>query len=424
MSLIAAAVLVLSTFAANVKTDRTWYLAGEAMRVSVSADDARIAYAELCDTKGLAAGIVISLKEGKATDGRVSGNEGEGVIELPADLHSGYYVLSVYTRADSQVSHRLIAVVNPLRKSKDDDIEWVRINHPDSLSYPHEKGQMEQAWSETKEAEERETDGHIIKARVRNVFDGHTFSGSQIRPSIGIVGKQIHYFEGKMVNDSMAVFLTFGVHGRQPLVLSATSSSGVSLPIEMVSPFAALLPKKLPRLVFHYLRSEVEARSLDMQRHQLAIAPVGDAAEGTEKQAVGVPLDYDDTVFGTKPDLAYNLDEYRQFRTIREVLLEYVLCVEKRKVDGVQKLVVRLEPDHYNNILSSLVLIDGMPVYDTEQLLNYDARRLHYINIYGGQYTFGHDIYNGILSFVTRSGLLTNYPTGRNTQYLVYDFPE
>ena len=418
MSLIAAAVLVLSTFAANVKTDRTWYLAGEAMRVSVSADDARIAYAELCDTKGLAAGIVISLKEGKATDGRVSGNEGEGVIELPADLHSGYYVLSVYTRADSQVSHRLIAVVNPLRKSKDDDIEWVRINHPDSLSYPHEQGQLEQAWSETKEAEERETDGHIIKARVRNVFDGHTFSGSQIRPSIGIVGKQIHYFEGKMVNDSMAVFLTFGVHGRQPLVLSATSSSGVSLPIEMVSPFAALLPKRLPHLIFHYQRSEVEARSLDMQRYQTAVAPADDTAGS------GAPSVYDDTVFGTKPDLSYNLDEYRQFLTVREVLVEYVNCIEKKRVNDEQKLFVRIEQEQYNSILPSLVLIDGMPVYDTEQLLNYDARRVHYINIYGGQYTFGHGIYEGILSFVTRSGRLTNYPTDRNAQYLVYEFPE
>ena len=70
-----------------------------------------------------------------------------------------------------------------------------------------------------------------------------------------------------------------------------------------------------------------------------------------------------------------------------------------------------------------MVLIDGMPVIDTERLLKYDARRIHYINIYGGQYTFGNGIYNGILSFITRSGRLTNYPTEPNVQYLVYDFP-
>ena len=65
--------------AASIETDRDWYLAGEAMQVSVTADDALIAYAELCDTKGLAAGIMVSLKDGK----------GMGTIELPSNLHSG-----------------------------------------------------------------------------------------------------------------------------------------------------------------------------------------------------------------------------------------------------------------------------------------------------------------------------------------------
>ena len=125
LSLTAVMVLTLSASAATFETDRTWYLAGERMTVSVTADDAMIAYAELCDTHGLAAGVVVGLEEG----------EGEGVIELPSDLHSGYYVLSVYTRGDAHVSQRLIAVVNPLHKSEDDDIEWVKITYPDSLSY-------------------------------------------------------------------------------------------------------------------------------------------------------------------------------------------------------------------------------------------------------------------------------------------------
>ena len=229
-----------------------------------------------------------------------------------------------------------------------------------------------------------------------------------------------------MVNDSIAVFYTFGIHGKQPLVLSAMSSSGVSLPIEMISPFAILLPKELPHLVFHYKRSEVESRSLDMQRHQIAIAPakrelqLGDDADDTAEEVV--PLDYDEVVHGTKPDLTYNLDEYRQFLTIREVLLEYVSCVKSTKVNGVPRLIVRREQEVYNSSLPTLVLIDGMPVNDTERLLNYDARRIHYINIYADQYIFGNGLYNGILSFVTRSGRLTNYPIERNMQYLVYDF--
>jgi hypothetical protein len=412
-------VLTLSTFAASIETDRTWYLAGETMKVSVTADDALIAYAELCDTHGLATGVAISLK----------GNKGEGVLELPSSLHSGYYVLSVYTRHDAKVSHQLVAVVNPLHKSQGDDIEWVSITHPDSLSYAEAGENYSPAdLISRKNVDVRETEGHIIKARVKNTYDDYTFDGSMIRPSLSIVGKQIHYFEGKMVNDTMAVFYTYGIHGKQPLVLSAASSTGVSLPIEMISPFATLLPKRLPHLVFHYKRSEVEARSLDMQRHQIAIAPakrelkLGDYADDTAEE--GVPLDYDDTAFGTKPDLTYNLDEYRQFLTIKEVLLEYVNCVSNKKFDGVPQLVVRSEQTPYVSSWPAMVLIDGMPAINIERLLNYDARRIHHINIYGGQYTFGTGVYNGILSFITRSGRLTNYPTEPNTQYLVYEFPE
>ena len=420
-SLIAAMMLGLNTFAASVETDRSWYLAGEAMRVSITTDDAMIAYAELCDTYSLAAGTVVSLNDGKGT----------GIIELPSDLHSGYYVLSVYTRHNAQVSHQLVAVVNALHKSEDDDIEWVGIAHSDSLSYSSiGRGSAFSAADlvDVKPVEVRETEGHIIKARVKNVFDGQTFLSSQIRPSLSIVGKQIHYFEGKMVNDSLAVFYTYGLHGKQPLVLSAASSTGLSLPIEMISPFANLLPKRLPHLVFHYKRSEVEERSLDMQRHQIAIAPakrelqLGDYADDTAED--GVPLDYDDSLYGTKPDPTYNLDEYRQFLTIREVMLEYVNCVRKTKINGVSQLVVRRPQDPYVSIWPAMVLIDGMPVIDVERLLDYDARRIHYINVYGGQFTFGNGVYNGILSFVTRSGRLTNYPIEPKMQYLVYEFPQ
>ena len=420
LSLTAAMVLSLSTYAANIETDRTWYLAGEAMKVSVTADDAMIAYAELCDTYGLAAGVVVSLKEGVGT----------GIIELPSSLHSGYYVLSVYTRHDANVSHQLVAIVNPLHKSVDDDIEWVKLTAPDGSSYPSmgEGGRFSTAdLISKKDVDVRETEGQIIKARIKNGSDGNAISVSQICPSLSIIGKQIHYFEGKMVNDSMAVFYTYGIHGKQPLVLSALSSTGASLPIEMISPFATLLPKRLPHLLFHYKRSEVEARSLDMQRHQMAIAPakrelqLGDYADDTAEEVV--PLDYDETVSGTRPDLTYNLDEYRQFLTIREVLIEYVSCVKNTRINGVPRLIVRREQEVYNSSLQTLVLIDGMPVNDTERLLNYDARRIHYINIYAGQFTFGNGIYNGILSFVTRSGRLTNYPIEPNAQYLVYEFP-
>ena len=405
-------VLTLSTYATSIETDRQWYLAGEAMNVSITTDDALIAYAELCDTNSLLAAATTHLNKGK----------GSTTIELPPNLHSGYYVLSVYTRDNANVTNKLVAIINPLRKNKDDDIEWVQ----DDSCWVTGVGESDLINNKTIDV--RETEGHIIKARVWNIYGANTFKDNQIIPSLSIIGKQIHYFEGKMINDTTAVFYTNGIHGKQPLVLSAISSTGATLPIEMINPFEALLPRNLPHLVFHYKRNEVESRSMDMQRHQIAITPtkrelqLGDHTDDTAEDVV--PLDYDETVFGIKPDLSYNLDEYRQFLTIREVLLEYVVYVSNKTINGVSKLIVRKEDAAYDTSSPTLVLIDGMPVIDTERLLNYDARRIHHINIYSGQYTFGNGVYNGILSFVTRSGRLTNYPTEPNMQYLVYEFPK
>lgn len=400
---------VLPCHAVNIETDRSWYLAGETMTVSVAADDALIAYAELCDVQGLAAGAVVSLQQGT----------GSGVIQLPAHLHSGYYVLSAYTRHDTTVVHRLIAVVNPLHKSPQDDIQWIPVAHSDSLSGPTPDASNGFTLSDlvsSKPSGEREAEGHIIMARIKAPRATGT-----VAASLSIVGKQIHYFEGQMLDDTTALFRTYGLHGKLPLVLAAKTATGESLPIELLSPFAGLLPRKLPHLAFHYNRSEVEARSLSMQRHLAALAP---AKSKTQQEAAdgATTLPYDETAFGTKPDPSYNLDEYRQFLTVREVLFEYVGNVRNRKVNGKPQLSVRGELFDYND-LPSLVLIDGMPVSDIERLLSYDARRVHHINIYANQYTFGNDIYNGILSIVTRSGRLTNYPIEQNMQYLVYNFP-
>ena len=66
--------------------------------------------------------------------------------------------------------------------------------------------------------------------------------------------------------------------------------------------------------------------------------------------------------------------------------------------------IVRSPEAYFNSTLPTLVLIDGMPVINTERLLNYDARRIHYVNIYGGQYIFGSGVYNGILYSIGHHG--------------------
>ena len=421
MAVTVATVLTLASSAVSIKTDRTWYLAGETMTVTITDGDAYEAYAELCDTFGLAAGVIVSLTKGN----------GQGAIQLPTDLHSGYYLLSAYTRNSTDVSQQLVAVVNVLHRSEEDDIEWVETEKSTApttpASFPLPPVGSGLPASSVPPLPPQGV--HIIRTRIASAAAATHSSplagagpasaspvlSSQIHPSLSVVGKEIHYFEGQMLGDSIALFYTYGIHGLQPIVLTATTDTGVNLPIEIISPFAVLLPNALPRLVFHYNRSEVEARSLDMQRLQISspASPTGSKSSSSEQSDSQLP----------SPDLTYNLDEYRQFRTVREVITEYVSHVSKKKINGTTQIIVNMEKDGYISGWPALVFIDGMPVTDIDRLLSYDARRIHYINLYGGKYTFGNGVHNGILSLISRSGQLTNYPTEPNTQYLNYPFP-
>lgn len=420
----AACWLSASSFAANVEIDRSWYLAGEPMKIEVSFEDAFIAYAELCNSNSLAAGTMVQLQGGK----------GSGILELPADIPSGYYVLNVYARGNNKVESKLVPVVNLLHKNQEDNIKWEKIETGDSLSYPvmlKANGEpcslfnVQRSLSSTLNV--KEIEGHIVQVHIKNVCEDVTFKAHQIRPSLGIVGKQIHYFEGKMINDTTALIYTFGLQGKHPIVLSAITETGVHLPIQMMSPYAAMLPKELPSLAFHYQRNEVEKRSREMQLHQMAITPekrettIGEYNDSTTEEVV--PLPYDAKIFAKAPDQSYNLDEYRQFHALREVITEYVTEVLRSNANNMERFVV-LGEDAGHDMRPAMVFMDGMPVYDLEKLQNYDSRRVHYINIYYGDYTFGNTIYKGIVSFVSRSGRLTNYPTESNTQYLVYEFPK
>lgn len=418
-----ALLTALHVSAQQAVTDRSWYLAGEQMAISVDVPNTRIAYAEICDTNSLAAGTLIALNNGKGT----------GRIELPPTMHSGYYQLSVYSRGGNSIWQCLIPVINPIYSHADDNMSWQEMPSSDSNAGKSHATDIPESAPTLRHITLKagmgikEREGHIVMAHIKNNIQGEVISTELIRPSLSLIGKQVHYFEGKMVNDTTVLFFTNDLAGRQPITLAANLTYGGSLPIELVSPFEALLPQSLPHLNFCYNRLEVEERSRQMQLHQIAITPAKKELTIGEQETDAAtveaePLPYDSHIFSREPSLSYNLDEYRQFATIKETLLEYVRDVHRMTSNGMQQLAVFNDQEGYAS-WPAMVFIDGMPVYDIDRLLNYDARRVHFINVYEDRYTFGHSLYKGILSIVTRTGKLTNYPTEPNVSYLVYDFP-
>lgn len=382
-----------SLSAASVTVDKDWYVAGERIAVDITLDDrvSAVAYLELSDTKGVQAGTIVRLSEGK----------GKATFVLPSALHSGYYRLSTYTRISAPVCIN-IPVVNTLLSSADDSIEWIATDGKTTATGSNNAPADVKAKPSSAGIE---VIGHTIVARLKQ-------PSPDASALLSVIGKQTHVFNGKQLNDSTMLFYTYGLSGKHQVVITATDRNNRPAAIDLVSPYSAYLPDSLPVLRFAYQRDEVESRSICMQQM---------ACEARDTVA---PMPYSDVVFTSTPFISYNLDEYRQFATIGDTFTEYVNFVHQSDKNGLPELFVYTDAEGYSN-WKALVLIDGMPTNDIKRLMSYDARRIQYINIYNDWFSLGrNNIYKGVVSFVTRTGNITNYTPDEGSTYVVYDFPQ
>jgi len=94
----------------------------------------------------------------------------------------------------------------------------------------------------------------------------------------------------------------------------------------------------------------------------------------------------DSVPFYGKPDEKYLLDDFTRFPTMEEVMREYVpgVMVRKRK-DQFHFLTL----DHDDNVLfrdNPLVLLDGVPVFSINKIMNYDPRKVRKLEVMTHKY--------------------------------------
>ena len=442
-------------------TDRDCYLAGERMQVSVSiidgqgqlSDQSRVAYIELSDTRRIWAQGMVALCQG----------QGWTALALPAVMHSGCYMLTVYTRA--MLSHPnadwfrcIIAVVNPRTASRYDNVEYypadslrvsvsayadvssliitadsLTVHIPDSwqagftsaslirrdvlvpdyASYYPEVNVS--ALSTNPHLLQPEHEGHIVMARPTS--DSTTIDETRLV----MVGKRAALYDGQLQSDGIFLYYTLtsgmsseiGVSGRLATLLSAYDAEGKAVDMKFVSPYAHILPRELPQLRAYCNELDLNMLSITAQREE----------EISQWLALDT-LPHATQFLATEPTHTYDLDEYTRFNTVREVITEFVHGVTRQRHNKINQLYVfDRQLGRYSDI-PALVMLDGVPIHDIDEILNYDARLLKYIQVYDQRFTFGHITCGGAVSLITQRGLLSNYTLDAGSQLVSYDFPQ
>jgi hypothetical protein len=134
------------------------------------------------------------------------------------------------------------------------------------------------------------------------------------------------------------------------------------------------------------------------------------------------PLIADTLAFYGRPGKSYRLDDYTRFTTMEEVMREYVREVRVRNTRG--NFAFYVQADQANELFFEsrpLVLVDGVPVSDINNIIQFDPLKFNKIEIVPKRYLLGDSVYSGIISYSTYNGDLSGFPLDRNAYILDYE---
>jgi len=477
-----------------VHTDKDCYIAGEEVLLKFyvidnrfqPSDLSKVGYVEICDTERPLMQLKVALEKGA----------GAGKIKIPANIPSGMYQLSGYTRYMRNEGERVffqkqIAIVNATQQVPDSKrFEW--IEERDNTSSPQSpEEEVVETWHA---ASLQKSPGEImfdvsqttfdvsqlgvktdqneygnrqkvvlsidnIPANVADLvisvsrndsiafvpeinhsewlkqitnpfpfsgqwipeYEGHIITGrfvpepqEELLANIAFVGNDIRYFNGQINSQKGTVnFYTAGIFDKQQIVTSAVSPSyydKVPYRLDLLTPFCESPSTDLPVLQIYPNEKQLMDRYIGVQIQGKTDTDLLCNSGQTSDYSV------------LQPVLSYNLDEYTRFNTISETILEFVNSVRVAKVGDKRRISV-LSKDLQRFSPRTLVLLDGIPIYDHEDILEYNPMHIRKINIYDERYLFGGRDFESILSFSTKEGNLPLFQLSSESQLFNYDCP-
>jgi hypothetical protein len=101
------------------------------------------------------------------------------------------------------------------------------------------------------------------------------------------------------------------------------------------------------------------------------------------------------------------MSDYIELTSVREVVKEIIPNVYTLKQNGKYdfKLINKFRGQPFEN--RPLVLVDGVPIYDFEKVLNINSKEIEKTDVINTRYFYSENIFDGIVSFISRKGNLS-----------------
>ena len=244
-----------------------------------------------------------------------------------------------------------------------------------------------------------ELNGYVLRGRVSQA-SGAPASG--VPAYLSLPGRTFQFANSLSQPSGDVQFELADFYGLRKLVFQTNAVRDSTYRLELLSPFTAAgsgAAPGLPPLAARW------ANTLN-ERHLQVQAQREFARQPPRYQAVpGDTL----TFFG-QPSEQFRLDDYTRFPSLEDVMREYVpaVLVRKRK-DGFHFVVID-RPRHINLNDNPLTLLDGLPIFNLNQLMAFDPLKIKKLEVVASRYFLGQQPFDGVVSYTTYKGDLGGYP--------------
>ena len=260
-----------------------------------------------------------------------------------------------------------------------------------------------------------EYEGEIVKGRIvpANGTKYEDLTGMNV--FLSIPGGDGEIYTAVSDKKGEVSFFTDNIYGKRECVLEVVPKDTASkFTVELQDPF--IHPEVIPaeQLILHSsMAPALEERSFGMQVNKRF---------GTDS-LIDFTIPRHNPFLGGKKKV-YLLDDYTRFPVMEEVIIEYVAELRYRRRDKKAQIHIRWD-DSFNSVSYSrdntLVLIDGIPIFEQSKVLDYDPLKVKSLSIYGDRYYIGNLSYTGIANFKTYSGKYPGLSFDKNVRIVDFD---
>lgn len=244
-------------------------------------------------------------------------------------------------------------------------------------------------------AELPEYEGEIIRGRIAGATTDEIEGLKGRSAFISVPTEKSDLYSSVVDKDGMIKFVTNNIYGTKEMVCEIENNDLARCHIELISPFVSPKLKGIPALnMAPSIREDLQRRGLSVQLCRSFSA---------DTLASLMPI-RENPLIPSFDAIEYKLDDYKRFPVMRELFIEFINEIKVRKVNGKEQLKVKTHLEERVSLFdknNSLIMVDGIPVFDHSQVIEYDPLLVESVVVYPYKYYTGWRSFCGMANFVT-----------------------